>query len=166
MKEKETSNSALSQARKNSLDCYNGAIYNNYSWSQTITDVDIQLQIPEHVTSKQLHVDVLYSKICVKLKNQNTVYLQGELCRKCKPLETIWFLNSNILQIHLEKASESWWDSLVKSEPRLDFSKMDCSRPFHELSDEAQAKIEELTWNQERKKQGLPTSDQIQLKNT
>lgn len=168
--EKETLTTMLSPTRKNQsqnhLECYNGAIYDNYSWSQTITDVDIQLKVPENITSKQLHVDILYYKICVKLKNQNTVYLQGDLCRKCKPFEIIWSLDSNILQIHLEKASESWWDCLVLSEPKLDFSKMDCSRPFYELSDEAQAKIEELTWNQERKMQGLPTTDQIELEKT
>lgn len=148
------------------LDCYNGAAYENYSWSQTITEIDIQIKIPEKLTSRQLCVEVTPTKICVKSKKSDIVYLEGDLCRKCKTQETIWSIDGCILQIHLEKSAESWWDCLLQSEPKLDLAKMDCSRPFHELSDDAQAKIEELTWNQERKRQGLPTSDQIELEKT
>lgn len=111
-------------------------------------------------------MDIGSNKINVKLKNTSESLLEGELCRKCKNQETIWSIDRNILQIHMEKVQEMWWDCFLKSENKIDLSKMDCSRPFHELSEEAQAKIEELTYNQERKRRGLPTTDQIKLEET
>ncbi|KAG5872571.1 hypothetical protein JTB14_020963 [Gonioctena quinquepunctata] len=67
------------------------------------------------------------------------------------------------LLIHLDKCQEMWWNCLIKSEPELDISKIDCTRPYEDLPEEAQAKIEELQWNQERKRLGLPTSGEIAL---
>lgn len=144
-------------------DSYNGAVYDNYSWSQSISEVDIRVKIPENISKKQLCIEIKTKNISVRLKNSSTVILEGELCQKCKSQEAIWSLDQTNLQIHLEKAMEAWWDCLTLSEPKLDFKKMDCSRPYEELTPEAQAKIEELTWNQERKRLGLPTSDELQM---
>lgn len=105
------------------------------------------------------------NRITVKLKN-GTELLQGELCQKCKQSDAIWSLDKQKLQIHLDKCADIWWDCLIKTEPRLDVSKIDCSRPLEDLPEEAQAKIEELQWNHERKKLGLPTSQQLNLQET
>lgn len=146
-----------------SAEGYNGAIYENYSWSQSITEVDINIKVPTDVTTKMLSVSILPNKICVKLKNSNKILLEGELCHKCKHTDAIWSLDKCKLEIHLEKTSEIWWDCLIQGEPKLDLTKIDCSRPYEELSEEAQAKIQELTWNQERKRLGLPTSEELQM---
>jgi len=140
-------------------ECYNGAVFENYCWSQTIGDIDITVKVPENVKSKDLKVTILTGRISVKIKDE--ALLEGELCQKCKHNDAVWSLDQNKLQIHLDKCREIWWDCLVKSEDRLDLSKVDCSRPFEELPEEAQVKIEELGWNQERKRLGLPTSDEM-----
>lgn len=124
------------------------------------------MKIPNNLNSRQLSVDIGTNKISVKLKNSSETILEGEFCYKCKNQETIWSVDKNILQIQIEKLQEMWWDCFLKTENKLDLNKMDCSRPFHELSEEAQAKIEELTWNQNRKRRGLPTSEQIKLEET
>ncbi|EFA05128.1 nudC domain-containing protein 3 [Tribolium castaneum] len=143
-------------------DSYNGATYEHYSWSQTLLEVDVVAKIPENTTAKDLSVKIATDRIEVKLKD-GTVVLEGELCEKCKHNDAIWSLERNKLCIHLDKSREVWWNCLVKSEPKLDISSLDCSRPYEELSEEAQAKIEELQWNQERKRLGLPTSDELQM---
>lgn len=142
---------------------YNGAVFDNHTWSQNITDVDIIVKLPENVTSKDLSIIILPQSILVKVKSSDAVLLEGELCQKVKHNDAMWSLDKKELEIHLDKLTEMWWDCLVKSEPKLDVTKIDCSRPFEELPEEAQAKIEELTWNQERKRLGLPTSDQLAL---
>lgn len=147
-------------------ECYNGATFENYTWSQTIKEIDIIVKIPEDIKSKHLKVDIKPKKLSVKLKEDNTVILEGELCHKCKNLDALWSLDKRKLEIHLEKMSEMWWNCLLMSEPKLDVTKIDCSRPFDELSEEAQAKIEELTWNQERKRLGLPTTQEILMQDT
>jgi len=155
--------SVTKQSNFTSSDSYNGAVYDNYSWSQTLTDVDINVKIPENVTSKQLQVTIESSHIDVTIKSTNRQLLSGDLCYKIKQTDAIWSIDNNQLLVHLDKVKEIWWDCLVTSESRLDISRIDCSRPFEELSPEAQAKIEQLTWDQERKRKGLPTSEQMEM---
>lgn len=144
-------------------DSYNGAVYENYSWSQTISEVVIIVKVPPNITTKNLLVNISTQKLLIKLKQGDTVFLEGNLCQKCKHTDAIWSLDKEKLEIHLEKAYEMWWDCLLQSESKLDVTKLDCSRPFEDLSEEAQAKIQELTWNQERKRLGLPTSDELKM---
>ena len=39
-------------------DIYNGADMKNYKWSQTITDIDVRVPLPEGTTVKDLKVDI------------------------------------------------------------------------------------------------------------
>lgn len=139
-------------------------MFDQYCWSQTISEVDIVVKLPDNVTRKDLLVDISPSFLTVKVKD--VVVISSELCHKCKANEAIWSIEGQKLQIHLDKCQDMWWNCLVKGEEELDLSKIDCSRPYEELSEEAQAKIEELQWNQERKRLGLPTSDEIALQET
>ena len=43
-------------------------------------------------------------------------------------------------------------------EPKINTRKIDCSRPITDLDDEAQAKIEEMMYNERQKRLGLPQS--------
>ncbi|XP_056641361.1 nudC domain-containing protein 3 [Diorhabda sublineata] len=146
-------------------DYYNGGIFNNYCWSQTIKEVDVTVKVPQNINRKHLMVSILPTSISVQSKNEDYL-LKGELCEKCKANDTVWSLDGQKLQIHLEKCREKWWTCLVKGETELDISKIDCSRPYEDLSEEEQAKIEELKWNQERKRLGLPTSEELKLHDT
>ncbi|GJQ72453.1 hypothetical protein Trydic_g3528 [Trypoxylus dichotomus] len=135
------------EAAFTSSEFYNGAVYNNYSWSQSISEVDVIVKVPPNITTKSLTVTILTQRVLVKLKNDNSIILEDK----------------EKLEIHLEKVCEMWWNCFLQNEPKLDITKLDCSRPFEDLPDEAQAKIQELTWNQERKRLGLPTSDEIKM---
>ncbi|XP_050298419.1 nudC domain-containing protein 3 isoform X2 [Anthonomus grandis grandis] len=129
---------------------YNGGVYDDYCWSQSIKEVDVTIKLPPDVSAKHIKVTILPQSLMVKVKDK--IVLQGDLCQKCKSTDAIWSLDQMKLQIHLDKCNEIWWDCLVTSEPKLDVSKLDCSRPFEDLPEEAQVKIEELGWNQERKR--------------
>lgn len=91
-----------------SSDSYNGAVFENYSWSQTITEVDVVVKVPPDVTTKQLSVVILPSRVSVKLKDSGEVLLEGELCKKCKHSSAIWSLEKGKMEIHLEKTIEAW----------------------------------------------------------
>ncbi|KAK9888269.1 hypothetical protein WA026_000533 [Henosepilachna vigintioctopunctata] len=144
--------------------CHNGATFDNYSWSQTYNEVDLFLKLPLNVTSRDLVVNTNGTSICVKLKD-GTVLLQGDLCCTCK-LDLIWSIDAQELLVHLEKYKETWWNCFLTTEPILDVSKLECTKPFEDLPEDAQAKIHELQWNQEQKRLGLPTSDEINSINT
>lgn len=138
---------------------YNGASFENYCWSQLYNEVDVFLKLPENVKGRDLIVQATSKSIHVKLKD-GTILINGDLCQTCK-LDPIWSVDNNELQIHFEKVKEIWWNCFLTSEPKLDISKIDCTKPLEDLPEDAQAKIHELQWNQEQKRLGLPTSDEI-----
>lgn len=63
-----------------------------------------------------------------------------------------------MIKINLEKVEERWWESVLVDEPKISVRKIDPSRPITDLDDEAQAKIEELMYNEQQKRLGLPQS--------
>lgn len=142
-------------------DYYNGSKFDHYAWSQTINELCVIIKVPDNVTPKMLDIKITSQTISVKLKGDGQILLKGDLRYKCKHSDVIWSLVGTKLDIQLEKIIEIWWDCLLTAEPKIDVQKIDCSRPFESLSESAQAKIEELQWNQERKRMGLPTSDNI-----
>jgi len=64
----------------------------------------------------------------------------------------------HLLKINLEKVQERWWEAVLIDEPKINVRKIDPSRPITDLDDEAQAKIEELMYNEQQKRLGLPQS--------
>nr|CAI5837580.1 unnamed protein product [Callosobruchus analis] len=102
---------ATSKTPKNSehqfskSDYYNGAVYNNYCWSQTISDVDMTIKLPDKIGRRDLEVDISTSKITVKLKD-GSILLSGELCQKCKANDVVWSVDDGKLNVQLEKAKK------------------------------------------------------------
>lgn len=165
-------------------DSYNGAIRDTYVWSQTITDIDVLVKLPKSsLKAKELKVNIEAQKIKVDARtvaikgtmqgldtrNENskesewTNIFEGELMFKTKKDESIWSLVPGYVSIHLEKASERWWDALITEEPKIELNKIDCSRNLYEMGSMEQMKIEELMWNHQQKLLGKPTSDQLKM---
>ncbi|KAL3273672.1 hypothetical protein HHI36_015102 [Cryptolaemus montrouzieri] len=157
-------NTNPSNSRLDSSRSYNGAMFDNYSWSQTYNEVDIYVKLPENTSGKNIIINTTAKNICIKLRD-GSILLQGDLCQACK-LDPIWSIDGKELQLHLEKFKEIWWDCCLSTEPKLDISKIECTKPLEDLPEEAQAKIQELQWNQEQKRLGLPTSVEIDSMNT
>ena len=63
-----------------------------------------------------------------------------------------------LIKVNLEKVQERWWEAVLIDEPKISVRKIDPSRPITDLDDEAQAKIEELMYNEHQKRLGLPQS--------
>lgn len=60
--------------------------------------------------------------------------------------------------MHLQKAEEKWWDSLLTTEDKLDMSRLDMSRHVTELPDEDKMQVEKVMLQEERKRLGRPTA--------
>ncbi|XP_063380857.1 nudC domain-containing protein 3 [Cydia fagiglandana] len=146
--------------QKNS-ESYNGAMRDKYSWSQTITEIDVTVPLPPDIKSaKDLKVTINPNDIYVAFRNADTI-IKDMLQYKIKASDSVWTISGGKLLIHLEKVQERWWTKLVNSEEAIDLDKIDCSRPLNELPEDHIAKVRELQWNQEQKLKGLPTSDEI-----
>ncbi|KAJ8727979.1 hypothetical protein PYW08_016364 [Mythimna loreyi] len=146
--------------QKNS-DTYNGAEREKYLWSQNIMELDVTVKLPPDVkSSKDLKVTINPSDICVARRNGDII-LKDSLPYKIKTIDSFWSISEGKLLMHLDKVQERWWNKLLTSEEPIDLDKIDCSRPLDDLPEDHVAKVREMQWNQERKMQGLPTSDEI-----
>ncbi|KAK2584507.1 hypothetical protein KPH14_006880 [Odynerus spinipes] len=165
-------------------DSYNGAVRDTYTWSQTITDIDVLVKLPKSsLKAKDLRVNIEAQRIKIDARaiaikeaiegsetcsasNKEpewTTIFEGELMFKTKKDESVWSLVPGYVSIHLEKASERWWDALITEEPKIELNKIDCSRNLDEMGSMEQMKIQELMWNHQQKLLGKPTSDQLKM---
>ncbi|XP_045497165.1 nudC domain-containing protein 3 [Colias croceus] len=140
---------------------YNGAVREKYTWSQTIMDLDVIVNLPPTVmSSKDLRVTINSSDLTI-MSRPNDIIIKDAFPYKIKAIDSFWSISEGRLLLHLEKVQERWWDRLLQSEEPINLDKIDCSRPLNELPEDHIDKVRELQWNQEQKMKGLPTSDEI-----
>lgn len=142
---------------------YNGAIRDKYRWSQSITDVDIRITVPPHIKKgKDVKVDIASKHLKVSYKDtdgQTVVIVDDDLPWQIEKEESMWSLvPGDHVHVNLEKHLERWWDSVLVSEAKISTRKIDPCRPMTDLDDAAQAKIDELMYNERQKQLGLPQS--------
>ncbi|XP_051171169.1 nudC domain-containing protein 3-like, partial [Leptopilina boulardi] len=149
------------QFTEQTSDSYNGAVRENYTWSQTISDLNVIVKIPQYVKSiNQLRISVASEIIKIDIKNGKFDYneiewitlLSGQFYFKIRKDESYWsFVSGQHIIIHLEKTVERWWEALILGEAKIELAKIDCTRNLDELGDAEQMKLEELIWNHQQK---------------
>uniref|UniRef100_A0A2C9KWC7 CS domain-containing protein n=1 Tax=Biomphalaria glabrata TaxID=6526 RepID=A0A2C9KWC7_BIOGL len=145
---------------------YNGAERESYYWSQTITEVDLRVKVPKHIgKGKQVKVELKKKHISVQIQETDSSWrdvVNNDISWEINTEESMWTLNpGEFVHINLEKKQERWWEHVFVDEPKINTRKIDCSRPMTDLDDEAQAKIEEMMYNQRQKQLGLPQSHEL-----
>lgn len=155
-KERKTSSNLAS-------DAYNGAQLENYTWSQTLTDVDIRILVDPSITAKDVKVDIKNDRLTViVLKPERKVVVDGQLLNRIKVEDSLWNLDkgSGVLQINLEKTKEMMWKSVMVGDTEIDLSKVDNTKNISDFDEEAQAAIQRVTYDHHQKMIGKPTSGQ------
>lgn len=144
-------------------DTYNGAVQENYMWSQTLTDVDVRIPVDPSITAKDVKVDIKNDHLTVViLKPERRVMIDGQLLNRIKVEDSLWNLEkgTGLLQINLEKAKEMMWKSVLVGDKEIDLSKVDNTKSISDFDAEAQAAIQRVTYDHHQKMLGKPTSGQ------
>lgn len=112
----------------------NGGIGPNYYWTQTLKDVTVYLDLPEHLSnikSKDIQCQIKTKSIAISLHKSNEVLLAGELEEGIDAVESMWTLNKGDqrldlpqLVITLEKRRETWWKHVIIGHPEIDTTKV------------------------------------------
>ena len=148
---------------------WNGAVRDNYTWSQTLTDLDLRVIVPKGTTAKDLKIDITTSHLKVVLLNTRDpdnpgprTIIEGEFTRKVIPSQSMWSIEkaTSVVHINLEKPQEVMWKSVLKGEPEIDLTKVDTTRNMEDFDPETQAAIQRVTYDHHQKLQGKPTSQQ------
>lgn len=93
-------------------DSYNGAIRDTYIWSQTITDIDVLIKLPNSsLKAKNLRVNIETQRIKIETMQRLEIYnerikepqwttiFEGELIFKTKKDESVWSLVSGYVSV-------------------------------------------------------------------
>lgn len=93
-------------------DSYNGAIRDTYIWSQTITDIDVLIKLPNSsLKAKNLRVNIETQRIKIETMQRPeicnerikepewTTIFEGELIFKTKKDESVWSLISGYVSV-------------------------------------------------------------------
>jgi hypothetical protein len=88
-------------------------------------------------------------------------YFEAEFCEKIKPDESNWTLEDNKnLIFYLEKNQEVIWKSAFKGHKEIDTKTVDNSKRIDEFDNDTQAALNKIVYEQNRKKNGLPTTEE------
>ncbi|CAG0920257.1 unnamed protein product [Notodromas monacha] len=139
-------------------DTQNGATHENFSWSQSIFEVDMKITVPKSVLKgKHVKVSLKGSNLRVQLvaTPETEILVEGELEYDIGGEDKLsWTLTpGEYILLTLEKPFkvQKMWTRLFKWETELEAQNLLNEAPFESLEEEEQQKIQELMWKQRQK---------------
>jgi len=144
------------------ISTYNGDVTDKYSWSQDLHNVVVQIPLPQGTTSRQLTVRIKAKHVFVSWKGKESEpIIEGELCEKVKVDDSLWSIeDGRYLNINFEKAYEAIWNCMIKGDKEIDPKTVDNSKRVEDFDLETQGHLQKVLYEQERKKMGLPTTEE------
>ncbi|NWW47543.1 NUDC3 protein, partial [Pedionomus torquatus] len=146
-------------------DSYNGAVRENYAWSQDFSDLEIKVPVPKHIVKgKQVAVDISNSTIRVAVLEGSSqrVLMEGKLTHKINTESSLWSLEpGKCVLINLSKGDEYWWNAILEGEEQIDIDKINKERSMATVDEEEHAMLDRLTFDYHQKLQGKPQSHEL-----
>uniref|UniRef100_A0A8B9YW32 NudC domain-containing protein 3 n=1 Tax=Buteo japonicus TaxID=224669 RepID=A0A8B9YW32_9AVES len=148
-------------------DSYNGAVRENYAWSQDYSDLEIKVPVPKHIIKgKQVSVDISSSAIRVAVLEGSSqrVLMEGKLTHKINTESSLWSLEpGKCVLISLNKGDEYWWNAILEGEEQIDIDKINKERSMATVDEEEHAVLDRLTFDYHQKLQGKPQSHELKV---
>ncbi|KAF7484932.1 nudC domain-containing protein 3 [Marmota monax] len=148
-------------------DSYNGAVRENYTWSQDYTDLEVRVPVPKHVVKgKQVSVVLSSGSIRVAMLEESgeRVLMEGKLTHKINTESSLWSLEpGKCVLVNLSKVGEYWWSAILEGEEPIDIDKINKERSMATVDEEEQAVLDRLTFDYHQKLQGKPQSHELKV---
>ncbi|XP_011383054.2 nudC domain-containing protein 3 isoform X4 [Pteropus vampyrus] len=146
-------------------DSYNGAVRENYAWSQDYTDLELKVPVPGHVVKgRQVSVALSSSSIRVAVLEETgeRVLVEGKFTHKVNTEGSVWSLEpGKCVLVSLSKAGEYWWSAALEGEEHIDIDRINKERSMATVDDEEHAVLDRLTFDYHQKLQGRPQSHEL-----
>jgi hypothetical protein len=141
------------------ISTWNGGVTEKYYWSQSISEVTIEVEAEKGIKSKEIKVDITATRLKVSMKQK--VLLDGKLHEKVNTEDSVWTLDDGKINITLEKQRQTWWKCVLEGDEEIDTTKVESTRRIDEYDGETQGAIRKIMFDQNQKMMGNPTSDQL-----
>jgi len=156
-------------------DVYNGGKTSKYTWEQTLQDVTLQVPVPVGTRARDVVCVISKSKLTLKLRGHAETIIDTcypcdarngkEIWEKVRVDECTWNVEQGSggpqVNVYLEKERECWWKSALHGDAEIDTTKVDSERSLYEYDGETQGAIRKIMFDQEQKRKGLPSSDEL-----
>ncbi|XP_056288314.1 nudC domain-containing protein 3 isoform X2 [Pseudoliparis swirei] len=150
-------------------DSYNGAVRENYSWSQDYSDLEIRVFVPPTVVKgRQVRVCLQSGsmQVCVLQGEEQLVLMEGDFTHKINMDDSLWSLEPGIcVLLSLSKTSEVWWNAVLKGEAEIDVNQINRERSMATVDEEEHAVLDRLAHDYHQKLQGKPQSHETKVHN-
>nr|XP_060643633.1 nudC domain-containing protein 3 [Anolis sagrei ordinatus] len=148
-------------------DSYNGAVRENYTWSQDYSDLEIKVMVPKHILKgRQVSVNIGSSSIRVTVLEESgpRVLMEGTLLHKINTENSVWSLEpGKCVLINLSKVGEYWWSAILEGEEQIDIGKINKERSMATVDEEEHAVLDRLSFDYHQKLQGKPQSHEMKV---
>ncbi|XP_034752051.1 nudC domain-containing protein 3 [Etheostoma cragini] len=148
-------------------DSYNGAVRDNYSWSQDYTDVEVRVFVPKTVVKgRQVRVSLQTGslQVCVREGAEEKTLMEGQFTHKINTENSLWSLEpGHCVVLSLSKTSEVWWNAVLKGETEIDIDKINRERSMATVDEEEHAVLDRLSFDYHQKLQGKPQSHEMKV---
>ncbi|KAK9450744.1 HSP20-like chaperone [Limtongia smithiae] len=134
-----------------------------YQWSQVLEEVTVVVPVPQGTRSRDLSVELKRGTISVGLKGKEPI-LSGPLYKDIKVDDSTWTLDDQKeITITLAKSNAmEWWPHVVTSAPKIDVTRIQPENSkLSDLDGETRGMVEKMMFDQQQKKLGKPTSDEM-----
>lgn len=152
---------------QSNADSYNGAVRENYSWSQDYTDVEVRVFVPKTVVKgRQVNVNMQTSSVRIRVRDgaEEKTLMEGEFTHKINTENSLWSLEpGHCVVLSLNKTSEVWWNAVLKGEEEIDINQINRERSMATVDEEEHAVLDRLTFDYHQKLQGKPQSHELKV---
>lgn len=142
----------------------NGGEGPGYTWTQTLEEVEIRIEVPSNIRGKHLKVDLKNTKMAFGLKGQEPM-VQGEWYSEIQ--DSLWTLETEqdkkfaVLSIEKLKGM-CWWPSIIKGHPEINTKKISPENSkLEDLDGETRQTVEKMMFDQRQKAMGKPSSKEL-----
>jgi len=140
----------------------NGGKTDKYTWTQTLSALEVFVDVPPGIKAKQIVCDIGVESLKLGVKGQPCI-LEGKLHSKVKPDDCMWtLLDNKMVQVTMEKLDGmKWWNCVMQGDATIDTKKIvPENSKLSDLDGETRMTVEKMMYDQRQKAMGKPTSDQ------
>lgn len=145
----------------------NGADYEKYSFTQTLSDVEMRIPLPEkNVKGKMIDVNIGTKSLRITWKNKPAAapIIDDALFAPVKQEDSFWTIeDGSTIAISFKKINGmEWWKAMMASDPVIDLQKVQPENSkLDDLDAETRQTVEKMMFDQRQKAMGKPTSDEM-----
>ncbi|CAK9291029.1 unnamed protein product [Gordionus sp. m RMFG-2023] len=140
---------------------YNGAIRENYVWTQTNDDIDVRVFIEPTIMS-QKDISIKIDNNYIEIKTLIKTLISGFFHALIKKAESFWsIIPGDHIHVNLEKMVPRMWPNLLQNEKSISLGDLELSQNMEDLPEDEQNTVQRLVYDEQQKVMGKPTSQQM-----